>query len=46
MIALQTLHDALLAFYDRFLKERNAPAVWAKTRTEIHQWVADRATRK
>lgn len=46
MIALQTLHDALLSFYDRFLKERNAPAAWAKTRTEIHQWVADRATRK
>ena len=46
MIALHTFAEALLGFYDRFLKERTAPATWAKTCADIRQWVADRATRK
>jgi hypothetical protein len=46
MTALNTFRDALLAFYDRFVKERTDAAAWAKTLKEIHRWVADRVTRK
>jgi hypothetical protein len=43
---LGLFRDMLMALFDRFLAERSAPAKWAATTKEIHQWVAGRSTKK
>lgn len=46
MLALDTFREALLGFFDAFLKERSEPARWKATRKEIHAWVAGRTAKR
>lgn len=46
MTLLNTFRNAFLALYDRFIAERTDPKAWAKTRNDIHQWVAERTARR
>jgi hypothetical protein len=46
MTMIKTFLDAFYGMYDRFLKERNDPKLWAATQKQIHMWVTDRAARR
>lgn len=46
MISLGRFQKVFLAFYKTFLDERTSQDTWAKTREDIHKWVADRESRK
>lgn len=46
MTSINTFTSAFLEIYDRFINERLNETTWAKTRTDIHRWVNDRAARK
>jgi len=46
MLAIAAFRDALLAYYDQFLAERNNTGTWRQTRTAIHRWVSDRVAKR
>ncbi len=45
VVALGTLRDAFLAFFDRFVRQRFDPAAWRGVCDEMKQWVRDRQGR-
>ena len=46
MIRLGVFQDLLFELFDRFVAERRDAKKWAVTQKQIHQWVADRSTRR